>query len=73
MTAKRIRLVIAFGLAALLITWILQNAGPVQTRFLFFTVTMPQNALLAITSLLGLGAGILLALRQTGPEKKKDK
>lgn len=73
MTARRIRLVIAFGLAALLITWILQNAGPVQTKLLFFTVTMPQNALLAITALLGVGAGMLLALRQTEPREKKDK
>jgi uncharacterized integral membrane protein len=73
MTTKRIRLIVAFGLAALLITWILQNAGPVETKLLFFTVTMPQNALLAITALLGMGTGILLALRQTESGKKKDK
>jgi len=73
MTAKRIRLIAGFGLTALLITWILQNAGPVQTKLLFFTVTMPQNALLAITALLGVGAGILLALRRPGPTEKKDK
>jgi lipopolysaccharide assembly protein A len=73
MTAGRIRLVAAVGLVVLAIIWILQNGGSVQTKFLFVTVTMPQPALLAITLLVGVAAGILLALNQTGKWNKKDK
>ena len=65
------RLIAAFGLAVLAIIWILQNTGPVQTRFLFVTVTMPQAALLAIMILVGAGASILLALSLGGKWNKK--
>jgi uncharacterized integral membrane protein len=63
----------AVGLAVLAIIWILQNEGSVQTKFLFVTVTMPQPALLAITMLVGVAAGILLTLNQSAKWKKKDK
>jgi len=63
---QRLRLIVAFGLVVLAIIWILQNTGAVQTRFLFVTVTMPQAALLAITILIGVGAGILLGLARVG-------
>lgn len=52
-------------LLALAIVWILQNRGPVQTRFLFVSVIMPQSALLAITLLAGIAGGLLLALEQS--------
>ena len=73
MTAGKIKLMVAVGLLVLAIIWILQNGGPVQTKFLFITVTMPQSALLAITMLAGVAAGILLALDMSGKWKKKDK
>lgn len=73
MTAGRIRLLGAVGLIVLAIAWILQNRGTVPTKFLFVTVTMPQPALLAITLLAGVAAGILLALNQTGKWNKKGK
>jgi len=60
------KLIAAFGLAVLAIIWILQNTGPVQTKFLFVIVTMPQAALLAIMILVGAGAGILLSLTLGG-------
>jgi len=63
---------VAVGLIVLAIIWILQNGGSVQTKFLFVTVSMPQPALLAITLLVGVAAGILLALNQTGKWNKKD-
>jgi len=72
MTAGKIRLMVAVGLIVLAIIWILQNGGSVQTKFLFVTVSMPQPALLAITLLVGVAAGILLALNQTGKWNKKD-
>lgn len=41
---------------------ILQNVQPVQTRFLFITVTMPNAILLSLTLLIGIAIGILIAL-----------
>jgi len=73
MTAGTVRLMAAFGLVVLAIIWIFQNGGSVQTKFLFVTVTMPQSALLATTLLVGVAAGILVALSQTGKWNKKDK
>jgi len=73
MTAGKIRLIAAVGLVVVAIIWILQNGGPVQTKFLFVTVTMPHSALLAIILLVGVAAGILLALNQAGKRNKKDK
>lgn len=63
MTAGKLKLAAAVGLAILAIVWILQNVGYVQTKFLFVTVTLPLSALLAITLLVGGVAGILLAGR----------
>ena len=62
MNAWKIRLLIAAVLAVLVVIWILQNGGSVETKFLFVTVTLPQPALLAITLLAGLAAGIFLSL-----------
>ena len=53
--------VIALVLAAL----ILQNTEPVETRFLFGSVTMPRAALLAMTGLGGFILGVLVAFRLT--------
>lgn len=66
----KMKLITALGLAVLGVIWILQNIGPVQTKFLFITVTMPQAVLLAITMLMGVAVGILLALRESS---KRDK
>jgi len=73
MSAGRIKLIAMVGLVVLVIVWILQNGGLVQTKFLFVTVTMPQSALLAITLLVGSVAGMLLALSKWGKWNKKDK
>jgi lipopolysaccharide assembly protein A len=73
MTAGKTKLVAAAVLAILAVIWILQNGGPVQTKFLFVTVTMPQPALLAIIMLAGVAVGLLLALSQSGKWNKKDK
>ena len=73
MTAWKIKLVGALGLAVVAVILILQNGGLVQTKFLFVTVTMPQPALLAIAVLVGIVAGILLALGLSGKWNKKDK
>lgn len=73
MTAGKLKLMAAVGLAILAIIWILQNGFPVQTKILFVTVTMPQSALLAITLLVGVAGGILLALNVPGTWTRKGK
>ena len=65
-TNTKVRLGTAVGLAVVAMIWILQNGGSVETKFLFFTVTMPQPALLAITLLAGIVTGILLAWSLSG-------
>lgn len=71
MTAWKIRLIVAAGVAVLAVIWILQNVGMVQTKLLFVTVSMPLSALLAITLLMGIAVGILLALIQSEKWNKK--
>ncbi len=72
-TSIKLRLGTAVGLAVLAVIWILQNGGSVETRFLFFTVTMPQTALLAITLIVGIATGILLALGLAGRWPPREK
>lgn len=71
MSLGKVKLVAIVGLIVLAGIWILQNGNPVQTKFLFITVTMPQSALLALTLLTGMAAGILLALGQSGRRDTK--
>jgi len=72
MTAKKIKLIALVCLAVLAIIWIFQNDGSVQTKFLFITVTLSQAALLAITLLLGVAVGAMIALNWTGKRNKKN-
>lgn len=65
MNMRKIRLLSMACLIVLAIVWILQNRDPVQTRFLFVSVIMPQSALLTITLLAGIATGMLLALEQS--------
>jgi uncharacterized integral membrane protein len=51
-------------IAALTLIVILQNMEVVETRLLFFTVSMPRALLLALTALAGFAAGLLVALRR---------
>ena len=73
MNAGKTRLMAMVGLAVLAIIWILQNGGSVQTKFLFFTMTVSQSALLSITMLVGIAAGILMAFNLSKRGIKKDK
>ncbi len=73
MNLVKIKLIALVCLAILAIVWIFQNGGPVQTKFLFVTVTMPQSALLTLTLLMGGIAGVLFALFWSGKWNKKDK
>ena len=56
------KLITALVLVTITLIIVLQNTQPVETKILFLTVTMPRAALLGITMLIGLGAGILVSL-----------
>ena len=56
------KLIVAFVLVALALVVVFQNTQPVETKFLFASVTIPSAALLAITLLIGIAIGILIAL-----------
>ena len=66
------KLIAALTLVAVVIVVVLQNTQPVETKFLFMTMIMPRAALLGITLLIGIAAGILLALGLSTKHSKKD-
>lgn len=68
---KVIAILIAVILGAIVI---LQNTQPVETRFLFARIIMPNAVLLGITLLIGVAIGLLVALtisiRREGPKNR---
>lgn len=65
---------IALAVAALLVVVvILQNTETVQTRFLFFSLSMPHAVLLFVTLLVGLALGLLGGRRfwREAPRKER--
>ena len=68
----RVKQIATLILAALALIIVLQNTQSVETKFLFATVTMPRAALLAITMLIGIVVGILIALGLTARKPKED-
>ena len=67
----RAKLIAALVLVALVLIIVFQNTQPVETKFLFVTLTMPRAALLATTMLIGIGIGMLVALGMSGSKNKK--
>ena len=61
---KRWKLIAAALVGLLVLIVILQNMEAVQTRILFFTITMPRAVLLFGTTLLGIVVGAMLARRR---------
>lgn len=64
MTKAKLIGVITIIVAALLV--ILQNRQPVETRFLFITITMPNAVLLGLTLLVGVVTGGLIVMIMLG-------
>lgn len=64
------KLIAALVLVAVVLIIVLQNTQPVETRVLFMTLTMPRAALLAVTMLIGVGVGMLIALGLSGRRRK---
>lgn len=58
----RAKLIVVLGLVLLVLIVVFQNTQQVETKFLFLTVTMPRAALLAITLLVGVAIGMLVAV-----------
>ena len=58
------RFKLALGTILLLLTAliILQNSAPVETKFLFFSLVLPQALLLLLTTLIGFALGVLAVL-----------
>ena len=63
---KRIQLIGALTAILLIVIIILQNMQSVETRILFITITMPNAVLVGFTLLIGVAAGILIALTLSG-------
>jgi putative membrane protein len=68
----RAKLIAALVLVAVVLVIVFQNIQPVETKFLFVTVTMPRAALLSITMLIGIAIGILVALGLSVRKPRKD-
>jgi lipopolysaccharide assembly protein A len=67
------KLIAALVLIAIAIVVVFQNTQPVETKFLFVTLTMPRAALLAITLMIGVVVGMLVRFVLTGNKHKKDR
>ena len=59
---KRFKMISIAVLTLLGIIIILQNTAQVETKVLFFSITMPRAILLMATTLIGFALGILVAL-----------
>ena len=58
---SKAKILIAAALAILVLIVVLQNTQTVETKLLFFTVTMPRAALLFGTLIVGFAIGVLTA------------
>ena len=63
---------LAVVLILLVLIVVFQNREPVETKFLFASITMPRAALLTVTMLIGIAVGMLLSLGLAKKRPKKD-
>ena len=68
----KLKMSVAVVLILLVLIVIFQNREPVETKFLFASITMPRAALLTVTMLIGIAAGMLLSLGLAKKHPKKD-
>jgi putative membrane protein len=69
---ERFKMISTAILALLGIIIILQNTEPVETKLLFFSITMPRAILLMGTTFIGFALGVLVSLffkRKDQPQK----
>ena len=60
-TINKLKIVGVAVIALIVVVVVLQNTQSVETRLLFFTVTMPNAALLFGTLIIGFAIGVLTA------------
>ena len=60
---KRIKIIGISVLILLIVIVVLQNTERVDTRLLFFTITMPRALLLAATAAIGFIIGLMSSLK----------
>ena len=68
----KLKVSLAVVLILLVLIVIFQNRAPVETKFLFASITMPRAALLTVTLLIGIAVGMLLSLGLVKKNHKKD-
>ena len=69
---KNAKSLLTATLLLLVIVVVLQNTEAVETKLLFFTVSMPRALLLMITLGVGVVAGLIFGTRLRGSSSKKD-
>jgi lipopolysaccharide assembly protein A len=63
---RRGKVIAALALVLVVFVVIAQNTQAVTIRFLFFTITMPSAVLIGLALLIGVAAGLLVALTISG-------
>ena len=58
----KLKISVAVVLILLVLIVVFQNREPVETKFLFASITMPRAALLTVTTFIGIAVGMLLSL-----------
>ena len=71
MTQAKFILILVIALLTIII--VLQNSQPVETKILFFTLTMPRSLLLFLAALAGFIMGGLVCLTIKKGDKKRDR
>lgn len=64
---SRIRLLVMVAAAIFVLIIVLQNTQTVETKLLFFTISMPRAVLLFAATLIGFVLGLLAARRFARP------
>jgi len=67
---ERYKTILIAVLTLLGIVIILQNTAPVETKFLFVSITMPRAVLLMATTLIGFALGVLVSFYFQRRKKK---
>nr|WP_320015163.1 LapA family protein [uncultured Desulfobacter sp.] len=67
---QKIKLISGLILVAITLVIFFQNTQAVETHFLFWTMTMPRAALLAITMLIGIFIGMLIAFTLSAKKRQ---
>lgn len=70
---KKMKLIGVLTAVVVSIILIVQNSQPVETRFLFIKLTMPNSVLLGLTLLIGIAIGLLAALATSRKREQKKK